>query len=693
MTPQQQQQYIMQQQMQQYAYQNAYNNDYEQQQQMMQSDSYRSGNDFENTPGSMYSVQNPRDLTPAAHQMYNNQQEDEENYEYEQTPSIYSSKPGKDDNFKVIIRVRPPLPREQDASVPFRSCLHISPENKNISLMEYMGAEVNEAERQLDIQENPQLCMWHNFTFDYVYDPSATQNFLYENTAKPAVLSVLEGYNATMLAYGQTGTGKTYTMEGFKYSGCDPQRGIVPRSMEQIFKYIEAGSNRNSTFMVRASYLQIYNEVISDLLKTDRTSLNIREDKKKGIFVEGLSEWAVRSPNEIYSLMQKGAMSRKTAWTNKNDVSSRSHAVFIIIVEQMKAEGGSKQIKVGKLNLVDLAGSESVRITGATGERLEESKKINQSLSCLGNVIAALTDVKPRSHIPYRDSKLTRMLKDSLGGNCKTTMMMMVSPAPEAFSETHSTLKFGMRAKKIKNDARINEDVDQRALLRKYEIELRKLKQELERKSQVYGDPRAVTQLEEEKRRAEEDKEAAINALEVRSREYMIEREEKMRLEEKIKLMNSQMLTGGKKIEETPQFRVALEKKHKQIREFYDEKLKEIEKERNQIEEEKNQVDRYKQLLMKQRDIMVALTTRLNERDETIIQLQEELDAYDKIHRETEANIESKADYIHTLQDYIKEHGLEVPEGDDGPLNSEHHNMLAKRYPPYQSDQIGPNRR
>jgi hypothetical protein len=514
---------------------------------------------------------------------------------------------------------------------------------------------------------------------------------LYENTAKSAVLSVLEGYNATMLAYGQTGTGKTYTMEGFKYSGCDPQRGIVPRSMEQIFKYIEASSNKNSTFMVRASYLQIYNEIISDLLKTDRTSLNIREDKKKGIFVEGLSEWAVRSPNEIFSLMQKGAMSRKTAWTNKNDVSSRSHAVFIIIVEQMKAVENSKQIKVGKLNLVDLAGSESVRITGATGERLEESKKINQSLSCLGNVIAALTDVKPRSHIPYRDSKLTRLLKDSLGGNCKTTMMMMVSPAPEAFSETASTLKFGMRAKKIKNDARINEDVDQRALLRKYEVELRKLKQELERKSHVYGDPEAVTQLEEEKRRAEEDKEAAINALEVRSREYMLEREEKMRLEEKIRLMNSQMLTGGKKIEETPQFRVALEKKHKQIREFYDEKLKEIERERNQIEEEKTQVDRYKQLLIKQRDIMIALTNRLNERDETIIQLQEELDAYDKIHRETEANIEYKTERIQTLENYIKENCLEVPEGGEEYQENdpERANMLNKRYQPYQTDQIG----
>ena len=204
------------------------------------------------------------------------------------------------------------------------------------------------------------------------------------------------------------------------------------------------------------------------MLKIDRTSLQIREDKKKGVFVEGLSEWAVRSPNEIYSLMQKGALSRATATTKMNDLSSRSHAVFIIIVEQMTQlddqyddpEDAPKQIKVGKLNLVDLAGSERVRVTGATGKRLEESKKINQSLSCLGNVIAALTDQKPRSHIPYRDSKLTRLLEDSLGGNCKTTMMAMISPSSDAFGESLSTLKFATRAKKIKNEAKINEDVD-----------------------------------------------------------------------------------------------------------------------------------------------------------------------------------------------------------------------------------------
>jgi kinesin family protein 3/17 len=176
---------------------------------------------------------------------------------------------------------------------------------------------------------------YHSFAFDYVYGPESSQAYVYEKTARPAVHSVLEGYNATILAYGQTGTGKTYTMEGFKYQQSDPQRGIIPRAMEEIFKYIEHKANQQSTFMVRASYLQIYNESISDLLKTGegRSSLTIREDKKRGVYVEGLSEWAVRTPHEIYALMQRGAQARATASTKMNDVSSRSHAVFIMIVE------------------------------------------------------------------------------------------------------------------------------------------------------------------------------------------------------------------------------------------------------------------------------------------------------------------------------------------------------------------------
>lgn len=151
------------------------------------------------------------------------------------------------------------------------------------------------------------------------------------------MLSSLEGYNASIFAYGQTGTGKTYTMEGFKYNSRDRQRGIIPRAIQEIFNHIESCPAQQTTFMVRASYLQIYNEVISDLLRTERKNLQIREDTTRGVFVEGLSEWAVRSPHEIFSLLKKGAYSRKTAETKMNNISSRSHAVFIIIVEQMSS--------------------------------------------------------------------------------------------------------------------------------------------------------------------------------------------------------------------------------------------------------------------------------------------------------------------------------------------------------------------
>lgn len=355
---------------------------------------------------------------------------------------LSSSQAGdKEENLRVIVRVRPLMQREALNGV-FVSTADVSPDGKTVSLYEYFNLELVPPEKIEEYIEDPESYQTHTFTFDKVYDEHASQQEIYEHTAQSAVLSALEGYNATLLAYGQTGTGKTYTMEGFKYNGEDPQRGIVPRAIEDIFAFIRSEAEPETTFMVRCSYLQIYQENLSDLLKTERQNLQIRE-KKQGVYVEGLSEWAVRSPGEIYALMRKGAASRATASTNMNDVSSRSHAVFTITVEQMKAgPQGSKATKVGKLNLVDLAGSERIRITGAKGVRLEECKKINQSLSALGHVIAALTDVnkKSRLHIPYRDSKLTRILEDSLGGNCKTTFMAMISPAVCAFGESVNQL-------------------------------------------------------------------------------------------------------------------------------------------------------------------------------------------------------------------------------------------------------------
>ena len=443
------------------------------------------------------------------------------------------------DNLRVAIRVRPPLPRETEEGIPFRSIAIVSPDHKSISLAEYLGAELDELARQREWIEKPQLFQLHRFTFDSIFDLDSSQIDVYNITAKQAVNSVLEGYNSTIFCYGQTGTGKTYTMEGFTYNSQAEQRGIIQRTIEDIFTYIEQTSNENTKFIIRASYLQIYNESISDLLKPEKKNLQIREDKKKGIYVDLLSEWAVRTPVDLYALLKRGGSYRTTAATLMNDVSSRSHAVFVITVEQMTTENikgqTHTQIKVGKLNLVDLAGSERIRITGATGQQLEESKKINKSLSCLGNVINALTDQKGRIHVPYRDSKLTRLLEDSLGGNCKTTMLAMISPAHESFSESLSTLHFAQRAKKIKNRPVINEDLNNRALIRQYELELRNLRNELEQKNKMLQSNELVMQLQEEKEQALQDKNEAIRELEKASRQYLLEREEKLNLEKKYK--------------------------------------------------------------------------------------------------------------------------------------------------------------
>lgn len=591
-------------------------------------------------------------------------------------------------NFKVVIRVRPPLPRELQNEVAFQNIVAVDEREQCITVSENLDAVLDD---EGNVIANGGTYSTHSFMFDYVYDQNSSQKKVFETTARNVVDSALQGYNATIFAYGQTGTGKTFTMEGFNREGSIEARGIIPRAIEQIFGHIQRYASPRMRFLVRASYLQIYNEQISDLLKSDRHNLTIREDKKRGVFVDGLSEWVVRSPAEIYGLMERGGAVRATGETKMNEVSSRSHAVFIVIAEQsetvyvddhgvelspedfqkfmhtrgvkreqemVKLEDHLRQsFKVGKLNLVDLAGSERVRLSGATGQRLEESKQINRSLSALGNVISALTDAKSRQHIPYRDSKLTRMLEDSLGGNCKTTMMAMISPAFESMLETISTLKFANRAKNIRNEARVNEDLDQKSLLRKYERELKSLRAELEERSKNVVDKRRLLELEEQRRRAEADKMAAIRALEARSLEFMQEKEEKKKLEQRMAMLMGQMLRGEKTADGvgggpsgagSPSVKndsEAHEMKEQQdkLRQEYEFKLADLEKERETIEEEKAQVDRYKQLLLKQRDIMIALTQRLVERDEQIMSLQDELDAYDRHHKDLEEKLDQKS--------------------------------------------------
>jgi kinesin family protein 3/17 len=490
----------------------------------------------------------------------------------------------------------------------------------------------------------------------------STQEDVYQIAAVPAVESLEDGYNSTIFAYGQTGTGKTYTMEGFIYDYLSPNKGLIPRAIEDIFKYIENNSNSDTTFIIRVTYLQIYNESIDDLLKPEKKHLSIREGQKKGLYVEGLSEWAVRSPNDIYALLERGAQCRTKAYTNMNDVSSRSHAVFTIILEQMKISNGRKRFKAGKLNMVDLAGSERVKISGATGKQLDESRRINKSLSALGNVINALTDPKTK-HIPYRDSKLTRLLQNSLGGNCKTSMIAMISPYDGSYNESTSTLNFAKRAKGIRIKAKINEEVNQNALISQYEKELSKLRQELSEKNEIINSNAFIKKIEMERIQAEKDKNEALQALEKASISFLQEREEKRKLEKKIEIMSFQMIPGGQKIkiEDTPEFKTLLQKHQILLQKDFNEKLSDLEKEKELIQISKEQVDSYNVLLHKQREAMDNLTNNLKEKEDNISHLNEMIDSYEKIINEQDNIIEMKNQRIKLLENILIKNNVEFP--------------------------------
>ncbi|KAI0391171.1 kinesin-domain-containing protein [Xylariaceae sp. FL0594] len=292
------------------------------------------------------------------------------------------------------------------------------------------------------------------FTFDRVFDMKVKQHEIFDYSIKPTVDDILNGYNGTVFAYGQTGAGKSYTMMGTSIED-EEGRGITPRIVEQIFTSI-LSSPPTIEYTVRVSYMEIYMERIRDLLAPQNDNLPVHEEKNRGVYVKGLLEIYVSSVEEVFEVMKRGGNARAVAATNMNQESSRSHSIFVITVTQKNLETGS--MKSGQLFLVDLAGSEKVGKTGASGQTLEEAKKINKSLSALGMVINALTDGKS-SHVPYRDSKLTRILQESLGGNSRTTLIINCSPSSYNDAETLSTLRFGMRAKSIKNKAKVNAEL------------------------------------------------------------------------------------------------------------------------------------------------------------------------------------------------------------------------------------------
>lgn len=321
----------------------------------------------------------------------------------------------------------------------------------------------------------------NTYTFDQTYDENTVQINLYNTSVAPLVENVIQGYNGTFFCYGQTGAGKSWTMEG---DGGE-HKGVMPNAFNHIFDFIAKvppPDEGGTQFLVAASYLEIYNEEIRDLLgKNQNKRLEVHESPDVGVYVKDLTQQVCKNVGEIQQTQIRGSRNRSVGATAMNAVSSRSHSIFTIIVEASEQDSvtGEDKMRRGKLNLVDLAGSERQSKTGATGQRLKEATKINLSLSALGNVISALVDGKSK-HIPYRDSKLTRLLRDSLGGNTKTIMCANCGPADDNYDETISTLRYANRAKQIKNKPIINEDPKD-ALLRTFQDEIEKLKEMLKK--------------------------------------------------------------------------------------------------------------------------------------------------------------------------------------------------------------------
>ncbi|XP_066330493.1 kinesin-like protein KIN-12G isoform X2 [Miscanthus floridulus] len=381
-------------------------------------------------------------------------------FELQEDPSFW-----KDNNVQAVIRIRP-----------------------------LSGSEVSlQGQKRCVRQDSSQSLTWighpeSRFTFDLVADENVTQEDMFKVAGVPMVENCIAGYNSCMFAYGQTGSGKTHTMLGDIENGTRRNNvncGITPRVFEHLFARIqkekELRRDEKLRFTCKCSFLEIYNEQILDLLNPNSVNLQIREDARKGIHVESLTEHEISNAREALQQLIEGAANRKVAATNMNRASSRSHSVFTCLIESKWESQDINHHRFSRLNLVDLAGSERQKSSGAEGERLKEATNINKSLSTLGLVITNLIAVsnKKSQHVPYRDSKLTFLLQDSLGGNSKTTIIANISPSSCCAAETLSTLKFAQRAKYIRNNAIINEDASGDVLSMRLQIQ--NLKKEISR--------------------------------------------------------------------------------------------------------------------------------------------------------------------------------------------------------------------
>lgn len=432
----------------------------------------------------------------------------------------------------------------------------------------------------------------HSFVFDRVFRWDAHQKEVYDYAAKPIINAVLRGFNGTVFAYGQTSSGKTYTMEGPDIED-KVYQGVIPRMVWSIFDGIYH-ADEHIEFLVKVSIVEIYNERIRDLLDPTKDNLKVHEDKARGVFIGGVTESYVGCEQEIFDAMRAGHFNRSIAVTNMNEHSSRSHLVFMLTVEQKNLH--DRSVKVGKLHLVDLAGSEKVAKTGASGERLDEAKNINRSLSALGNVINALTD-KKYTHVPYRDSKLTRVLQESLGGNAKTSLIITCSPSNFNEQETLSTLRFGQRAKMIKNVVKVN-----------HERSAEELKLLLEKKDFALAETGArVVMLEQLLRAHNISVPEAHSGAAAAPVQQAASAEEMAELQDQIQEMRDQLKTKAEKVTELNRERDDLVSMMRSL----EEKLSDAKLDREQIEYDRNErvdeADRLRQQVHSQRQELQEL--------------------------------------------------------------------------------------
>ncbi|KAH1199607.1 Kinesin-like protein KIN-UB [Glycine max] len=404
---------------------------------------------------------------------------------------------------RVAVRLRPRNAEEMMADADFADCVELQPELKRLKLR----------------RNN-----WDSDTyeFDEVLTEFASQKRVYEVVAKPVVESVLDGYNGTVMAYGQTGTGKTFTLGRLGEVDAS-DRGIMVRSMEDIFADLSP-----DTDSVTVSYLQLYMETLQDLLNPANDNIPIVEDPRSGdVSMPGATLVEITDQHSFLELLRVGEANRIAANTKLNTESSRSHAMLMVHIkrsvlenEDMSSQNGDAShltkpskplVRKSKLVVVDLAGSERVHKSGSEGHMLEEAKSINLSLSSLGKCINALAE--NNAHVPFRDSKLTRMLRDSFGGTARTSLIVTIGPSPRHRGETSSTILFGQRAMKVENMLKIKEEFDYKSLSRKLEIQLDKLIAENERQQKAFEDEVEKVNFEAQCRIAEVERNFA-DALE-----------------------------------------------------------------------------------------------------------------------------------------------------------------------------------